>query len=113
QILDGIRDAVGKPRLLHLGIRGDPDHAAGPRRGAADKGGLLDHEHAQAFGSSNSGRRHAAGTGADDNDIVGLLGRHHAARVWKRGMTPPYPARALTASAGVSARSDRYRTPSA
>ena len=45
QILDCIRNAVRKPRFFHLGIGGDPDHAAGPRRGAADKRGLLDHQH--------------------------------------------------------------------
>jgi len=94
EILDGVGDAIGEPGLFHLGIGGDPDHAAGPGRGAADERRLLDHKHAQPFDGGNGCRRHAAGPGADNHDVVVLMCRHHAAIIPQPSMTPSYPARA-------------------
>ena len=42
--------------------------------------------------ADDSRRKHAAGPGANHDDVVGLMGRHHGAGFRERGMTPSYLA---------------------
>jgi hypothetical protein len=72
-----IAKTIRQTGLLHLGIPGNPDHAARPRRGAADKFRLLDQENPQPFRGGNRGGRHPASAAADDHDIIGIGSRHH------------------------------------
>ncbi len=71
--LGGILDAHGNRERI---VR-DPHGAAGDRGGAADVVLLLDHKHREALDGAGQRRRHAAGPGAGDDDVVGVGdGRH-------------------------------------
>jgi hypothetical protein len=59
-----------------LRIRGNPDHAARHRRGAADAVGLFQQQHAQAARGRGAGGRQAARARTQHDHVVRRVARH-------------------------------------
>ena len=70
--------AVGQSQPLRDGIVGNPDAAAGDRRGAAVERRLLEDDDRQALQRRGDGGRQAAGAAADDDDVTDVVIRHES-----------------------------------